>query len=594
MLAVHGALAALWIWILLARPRTGWSPVTAPTAAFTAFLALALAGAAMAPYRYGAFTLIQELAAFTAVALLASRCGPRLCNFLALPVLAAASLQGAYVLVQRFALDMDRPAGTFFNTNHLGAWLAAAVLLGLGTYENTPDRRTRMLRIGLAVPALAGLLASTSRGAFLGLVAGTVWLVILLWRKISARQRTALVVTACILGIAAGAMLVQRFRTVDPYALHRVQIWQSSLSIIQDRPWLGTGPGQFASTAEGYQFADGTPPLDYDRIFRRPHSDWLRPPGEFGIPTTVVLLLALVLTVRAMRGRDRSGIDAGALAALVALAAHGAVENLSERPAIYLLAAALLGALVSRKKASQEPAEDDGTVRAVRALACVVLVVVFLAGDVAPYRAWRYGKAGDVLGACRFNPLQPFLHMRQAESLADEGFELDLVYYAWSRETAERAVRLHPREGSLRLRLARIEALACRRLFGDLQSRTRAAARYLDAEKLSRPTALIPLEAGEFLYGTSDFRGAVAAADRAIALEPEAPAPLLLKARALLQIGGGDAAGKARDLLDRALELEARYAAVPRQNEYSRLLLDLDPDTVRWIGERLLDVPQRP
>jgi len=611
MLLVHGAVAAIWA-VLLFRPHPAGSPmyrpVWQPVAAFAVFLGIALAGSAVAGYGYGAFMLLQELAVFTAVALLASRIGPGLLGFLAMPVLATGCAQAILVLVQRFVLGESRPAGTFLNTNHLGAWFAAALLFGFGALAARRERRL-IISVALALPIVAALVVSESRGAILGLAAGAAVLVALTIRRGGAYPRPWLILISalCLLVIVMTAVGIQRIRNVDPYASHRLRIWQASLSMIADHPWLGSGPGQFASTAEHYQFDDGAGPLRYDRVFTRPHSDWLRLPSEFGLPGAAALLLALVLAIREAGRRLRAG-EAGtagpaAAAALAALLVHGAVENLSERPAVYILAAVLLGALLSkRSEVDERPviSAGAGNIPAVPGIACLTLVVVFMVGDLAPFAAWRLtekGEAGEgalpyvvrLEAALRFNPLQPYLWMRRAEVLAGSGAGWDIGIYAEAREAAERAVRLHPRDGSLRLRLARLEALACRTLFGDLESRTRAGMRFLDAEELSRPSALLALETGEFLYGTSDLNGAIEAAERAIALEPEAPAPRLLEARALLHL---EKVEEARTILAEAEELAARHRLSPRENIYTRLLLDLDPSLVNRVRDRLTDADQ--
>lgn len=590
ILAIHAAVAAAW-GVILVRPGSGGRPVRraagAPVAAFLLFAAVALAGAAFAPYAYAAWLRILEIAAFLGILLLAARTGPVLLDVLPYPLLIGAAAQSVHVLAARFLQAEPRPAGTFLNPNHLAGWLVAVLLLALGTWRAGSGRVSLRVRIGLALPVVAALFVIGSRGAFLALAAGLGWLLLSSWQGLSRRSRTALVVAGCLVGLAAGLAVVQRFRTPDPYSIHRALIWKASTRVFLDHPWTGTGPGQFKWASRNYQFPDGTPPLQFERRFRTTHSDWIRAGAEYGLPGLAAVLLALGLAAREIgRGRRRGKtVPAGAVAALVALGAQTAVDNPSERPALWLLSAVLLGALLSR------PAESRaGPGGAVRVLALVLLAVTFVAGDVAPYRAWRLERGGELEEATGFNPVHPDLWMRRAEALAGDGPGWTPQTYAEARTMAERAVRLNPADSEMRLRLARIEARACLTIFPDDRTRARAVGRFREAQARARCAALIPLEQGEFLYRTRDWEGALRSARRVLELEPNAIPPRLLAARALLRLGGEERTAEASTLVREARESAQRWENYRREDAYSRELLNLDEEQAEWIegkiGER--------
>jgi hypothetical protein len=103
LLAVHGGVVALALLAVLLpaaslEPRRPSSPAWA---AFGAFALLAAAGSCLAPYRFAAFLVMQEIAAFAAVSVLAARCGPALPTRLGIPLLAGAAVEGGVALVQR-------------------------------------------------------------------------------------------------------------------------------------------------------------------------------------------------------------------------------------------------------------------------------------------------------------------------------------------------------------------------------------------------------------------------------------------------------------------------------------------------------------
>ncbi len=605
LLLWHGLLVLLLLGLLLAPDRNGASrhvPAPVPLAALGVYLALAFAGAVRAPYGYAALIQLLELGAFTAVALVAARCGPTLPARLALPLLLAATAEGALALGQRLVDGQPRPPGTFLNPNHLAAWLALVILLNAPALLDDRNLRRKALVALALLPALAGFLLTGSRGALLGLAAGAGWLALASWRGMSRATRRVALAVALVAVIAGGWRVAERLHEADPYRWHRLRIWRASLGAVADAPWTGTGPRQFVAAARNLNFPDGEGPLRFDRGFSTTHSDLLRPFAELGLPGGLAMLAAVAACGIVLARRRRDGTPGpahnGALAALVALGVQALVDNPSERPALYLLAAALLGSLLSRPAASSTPpAPASPRWRAALALA---LLGTFLAADVAPYLSWRAlsglpqrpldaSEMERLDRAIRLNPAHAEPWRRRARELAGDGTRWDANVYAAAREAAERAIRLQPAEARHRMTAAWVEALACRTLFPDTATRARAAARYREAEARSRHDPAIPIELARFLLDTGDPVGARRAAERALAIEPRAVPPRLLLADALLEQGGPWAAPRARKLIDEARELAGRWSHRTADGLYSARLLTLDAAAVARIERKLAD-----
>lgn len=581
LLTVHGGIVALLVVSLLERRGDGSPrglPATGPAAAFGGFALLAAAGACLAPYRFAAGLVMLEIAGFAAVAWMSARCHDAMSRTLPVAVPFIAAVHGLIAVAQRLQ-GADRPATTFLNTNHLAAWLVAAMILGVGGFEATPSRRGVIARISLTLAALAGLVLTGSRGALVGLVAGGSVLLAMRWRTGVRRYRRAILVVAAMAGTALLTGVALRFRTDDPYRFHRVQIWSASLEAVAAAPLWGTGPGQFAAAAANLNFAVQGEPLRFGRSFRTTHSDWLRLPCEFGVPAAMLALLGIALCGREM-ARRKPSTDlrlASVGGALAALAAQASVDNLSERPALVLLAAALAGVAIAR------PRRSRGSPSAFRASAAAILLLAFAALDVAPYLAWKAvlalprghlddGQRARLDRALGWNPLHPDLWLRRAEDGAASR-QWDARGYAEARAAAERAIALSPADARYRLGAARVEALACLRLFRDEATRRRAAARYLEAEALSRHDAVVPLEAGEFLLAAGDEPGARRAAERALALEPESVRPRLLLAAIVEASRVENSAARAARLRNDAKERADRWAARAGESPYARALL---------------------
>lgn len=598
LLAVHAGVAALLAAAVLGVTGAPRRIARAPLAAALLFAAASVACAATAPYGFAAWLVVLEQGAFLAVAWIAARCGPELVARVAPAMAFGAAAQGTLALVQRFSAGEARPAGTLLNPNHLGAWLVAALALGLGAIGAAGTRARAVPFAVLAIPAVAGVVLCGSRGSVIAVAAAAATAVALLplVRPRPARRWALVAASIAFVLLAAGGVAV-RLRAGDPFLYHRVRIWTAALRAVAASPWTGTGPGQFAAASANLNFPLEDAPLRYERTFASPHSDLLRAAAEFGLPAAILAVTGLALAGLSIARRLRSGdlppSAIGAVAALAGLLAQAAVDDLTDRPVLYLLFAALIGSLLSH-----EPTAAWRLPIAARGLALAALGLVLLVGDVAPYLAWRglhglpRGRLRDadrasLATAIRRNPLHPDGWLRWAEDRAGDGADWNPEVYALARESAERAVRLAPRDARYALGLARIEALACTTLFGDVATRERTARAYAHAQALARTDPFLPLEQGRFLLATGDPAGARRAAHRTLAVEPQAVPARLLLAAALLDQGGASAVRRARASLAEAEDIAARFRGRPPTTPYAATLLAVDPEWRRALRSRL-------
>ncbi len=503
------------------------------------------------------------------------------------------------MFTQKFLLGVPRPAGEFLNPNHLAAWLVGVLLLSWGGLLS-PSRRSpaRLAALAaLSLPVLLALVLSGSRGALLGLLAGVVSLTVMVWGSLSRPWRRALLAAAAAVILLVGGGVSLRQRRDDPFRYQRRAIWRASLEVVLENPLFGSGPRQFAYVSRNHQFPDGDGPLRYDRGFRTTHSDWLRVPGELGLPGLLIAGMGVAICASEIRRRRRAGElpaeGLGATAALVALGVQATVDNLSSRPAIYVLSAALVGALISaRGPRPRLPA-------ALRWTAAAGLLGVFLVGDVGPWLAWREvhdlpagGRLDDAQRArleraSSLNRAHPDYPRRRAEHLSAPGAGRGIPEYIAARESAEQAVRLHGAGSEYHRTLAQVEARACRTLFRDVDTRARARAAFERAEQLDRFNPFIPIERAGFLLDVGDPAGAARAAERALRLEPESVLPRLMLAGALLEIGDASGARQAAALLAEARDKAVRWKAWADTSAYARELLVLDEAAVGRIERAL-------
>ncbi len=284
-----------------------------------------------------------------------------------------------------------RAAGTFSSGNSFGGFIVLALLatLGLSTaslpavFAHINKRRSRMLHAssrgdyciftGLAlaiapVLLILALLLSGSRGAGVAGAATTAaafaWIYASQRAKGNSRRRLLALFICLILAVAAlgigGTYVVaeRRFATLGDAAeasLPRTSIWRGTLKMIADHP-LGIGAGSFPARFPMYQ----PPGFNLARV-RHAHNDYLELISELGIPGAILLFsLLAVLLVRSGRyllhrhHGEAIWLRRCAFLGVIAGLIHATVDfNLSSRPGVSFLFAALLGAAVSRPERSR-------------------------------------------------------------------------------------------------------------------------------------------------------------------------------------------------------------------------------------------------
>jgi O-antigen ligase len=217
------------------------------------------------------------------------------------------SIQAAYGLWQ-FAGSTDhivsRAKGTLSHHMTYSGMLLLTLCLVLPLL---PRRRGRagLLWWGYAIAALAALLATLTRSAWLGLAAA-----LALWIAFeNPRWLPALPVAAAALVVAVPGLRERAASIVDArdYSnVHRLSIYPTGLRMIEDNPWLGAGGRR--PVRERYPDYEGpppTPPPLPDGTPRQPyrtpphlHNDLLQIAAAWGLPALAAWLAALAVYAR--------------------------------------------------------------------------------------------------------------------------------------------------------------------------------------------------------------------------------------------------------------------------------------------------------
>jgi O-antigen ligase len=275
-----------------------------------------------------------------------------------------------------------RALGFFGQPNRLGGYLIAIIPLAVALCFTVQDRTLRAALLAATLGLSLCLVATYSRGAWIGFAAGILTLAVFLirWPEIAPRPVLAAAALAAILipGLLYAPKIWARFRPapaetpawnmpIDPEregsGSMRRAIWGGALAAASQRPALGWGIGTFREAYDRSK-SDTLKRLEAEggRTADQAHSFYLETLTERGVLGLAGLLLfagigaAAGLAALGSGAADLRLLGAGLLASTAALLAHGVLEdNLSLVPHGVVFAANL-GLLVAAAPASRAAA----------------------------------------------------------------------------------------------------------------------------------------------------------------------------------------------------------------------------------------------
>jgi len=255
------------------------------------------------------------------------------------------SLIGFY---RAFFLHEPRITGTFYNPNHLAAFLACLCMLITARMAFHPPFRTKwMLKAGLVAVMGGALFLTGSRGGLLSLAGGAGGFVLCTrarWRVLS------VLIAAFVLFILIPNPLMVRIMEVgrgDVYAYSRWSMWKGALAMLRDHPLLGVGIGNFPFYSVRYAFPVSGAWARYARVARYAHNELLHVGAEMGIPGILMMLFSLLIVFRECLSKGSCltgthGEKKALLVGMMTLLAHSMVDFVFHIPPLVFLMLLLL------------------------------------------------------------------------------------------------------------------------------------------------------------------------------------------------------------------------------------------------------------
>lgn len=269
------------------------------------------------------------------------------------------AMMSLWAIIQFFFLNayfMGQARHPLSDPSSLGALFSLGLFCALGWLLSAPAGRVRIIAGVLCTLLLCGIISTVSRGPALALLPGFILLCAMLWPQVKARAAILAVIFSLTAGYYAltltgaekrfdlGGRIEQGLEAPKPDAGgQRMNLWESTIAMIKDRPWLGTGIGtysQYYPEYRSYEVRDAN---------YMAHSDPLQFWAELGILGPLLFYaIGIAVAVRMMR-TIKAGpqpvdrvILCSLFCGLIAMALHAHVNFNFYTPCLLLLSGLML------------------------------------------------------------------------------------------------------------------------------------------------------------------------------------------------------------------------------------------------------------
>jgi O-antigen ligase len=316
------------------------------------FLGTVLLSVSVASYKHDAFLELSRVTGALAIFYL-TRLFPSPSHRIVLIVAAAVGMlwPSLLALLDFVGTRNPRQFGTFSNpnifANAIAATLPLALILPVALWTRTRQKNLTLAGILPIVFLLPALAVTSSKGGFLAAIIGVLVTVVALRaaRKQAFGKLVRRVLPLVVLGVIGfGALatitvlprLMAARTTEDNSTQFRVYLWKSTIDMIEAKPLLGHGAGQFPTDYPAYALAG---------YARTAHQSWLQVAAESGVFSLALLAIATICALVAAKCslKDENWpFAAGAIGAIVAIFVHGCTDaGWSAIPVVMLFALAL-------------------------------------------------------------------------------------------------------------------------------------------------------------------------------------------------------------------------------------------------------------
>jgi len=201
-----------------------------------------------------------------------------------------------------------------YDPNDLALILVTTLPIAIMQGLSSPSRHWKTIYLLGGSFNIVGIIATQSRGGFLGLVAVGVFMLFIKLPGISKKKLILILsILATIFGTYLGAEYKERIRTILEESSSdlsagsgRIAVWERCLEIARDHPVLGVGPDAFGAAYGHYietdKFSEDLSRGALGGTWHTAHNSFLLVLTEMGVPG---LLLFLAINIRSFRNSQK-------------------------------------------------------------------------------------------------------------------------------------------------------------------------------------------------------------------------------------------------------------------------------------------------
>ncbi len=273
--------------------------------------------------------------------------------------------EAGWAIVQRFAWNVIRPSGTFFNPNFLAGYLAVSWVIVL-SYAIYGHRKQATLSwpslppvlwwfsVGSALGSLLfAVVLTQSRGGIIVVLVATVFV---LTARYGWKLAGSCAVVLLLVGLLFPTPLRERVlaeHQQNPVSYARWQMWQGAVAQMVDHP-MGIGLGLYQYTYPLYAFPVEGEISRFGKVAQTPHNDYLQMGVEMGPGAILVFGIGVVLLICELRQvlqsrlrRWQRSLIVGTGGGVIALLVHAAFDSSLRESALSILLVLCAAVIVS-------------------------------------------------------------------------------------------------------------------------------------------------------------------------------------------------------------------------------------------------------
>lgn len=311
--------------------------------------------------------------------------------------------------------------GTMPNGNLVSGYIAFSFIFLLSFFVICRSSyKTKVCLAAMLFVMVSALALIHSRGVFLSLL--VVLLLVFLKQPRILKFGSVILLFLLFIVVVNNGYADRFLKTADPYGYRRIAIWQSTLSMIKERPLAGWGLGNYGLIYPRYSKPNQETVLRYGKVTRFAHNEFLDLGATAGVPAlgcfTVIVFLALYSGWKGYK-KERSGSWLSSASFLVFLSAivHSFVDFNLHLPAISYICILTAAYITTKQQTTNgkvgEPKNSTPGFRIIKA-GLAAFYIVFLSVLGIFFVAYRYKIEAEELNSLRFPAHTVAYYYRQA------------------------------------------------------------------------------------------------------------------------------------------------------------------------------------